>query len=112
LQILESCAKSLQTHAAIVQAVAETLRGDVDEFDENGQERMNKFALLVGQIKDAAAGIEQLKDTNVSFPIPVSSFSCCVTSIMVHQSFRPLVMIWVMWILLYLSAARNSRHLH
>ena len=70
MQILESCAKSLQTHAAIVEAVAETMRGDVDELNENGQETSKKFALLVGQIKDAAAGVEQLRAANVSHDIP------------------------------------------
>jgi hypothetical protein len=62
----------LQTHAAIVEAVAETLRGDVDESNENSKENLNKFALLVGQIKDAATGIEQLGHVNVSLPIAVS----------------------------------------
>ncbi|KAI4736836.1 hypothetical protein E4T50_12680 [Aureobasidium sp. EXF-12298] len=75
--ILESCAKSLQTHAAIVEAVAETLRGDVDESDENSKENLNKFALLVGQIKDAAAGVRQLGHVNVdkedSPPLPTES---------------------------------------
>jgi hypothetical protein len=66
LQVLSSCAKSLQTHAAIVEAVAETMRGDVDESDGNGGKTLNKFALLVAQIKDAAAGVEQLRDVNVS----------------------------------------------
>jgi hypothetical protein len=68
LQVLSSCAKSLQTHAAIVEAVAETMRGDMDEPDENGGKTLSKFALLVGQIKDAAAGVEQLRDVNVSRP--------------------------------------------
>ncbi|KAI4852551.1 hypothetical protein E4T44_01412 [Aureobasidium sp. EXF-8845] len=62
--VLSSCAKSLQTHAAIVEAVAETMRGDVDDSNENGGKTLNKFALLVAQIKDAAAGVEQLRDVN------------------------------------------------
>jgi hypothetical protein len=68
MQVLSSCAKSLQTHAAIVEAVAETMRGDVDESDEKDGKTLNKFALLVAHIKDAAAGVEQLRDVNVSRP--------------------------------------------
>jgi hypothetical protein len=76
LQVLSSCAKSLQTHAAIVEAVAETVRGDIEESDDNGGETLNKFALLVAQIKDAAAGVEQLRDVNVSRPYFYFSASC------------------------------------
>jgi hypothetical protein len=68
LQVLSSCAKSLQTHAAIVEAVAKTMRGDVDESDENAGKTLNKFALLVAQIKDAATVVEQLRVVSVSRP--------------------------------------------
>jgi len=72
LQILDSCAKSLQTHAAIIEAIAETLRGDADDHDESGKEKINKSSLLVAQIKDAATGMEELRDVKVSHSI--SSF--------------------------------------
>lgn len=65
----------MQTHAAIVEAVAETLRGDVDESDEKSKENLNKLASLVGQIKDAAAGVEQLGHVNVSHAISTSHSS-------------------------------------
>ncbi|THY30720.1 hypothetical protein D6D01_03160 [Aureobasidium pullulans] len=64
--ILKSCAKSLQTHASIVEAIAETLSAEADEsLDDGGVKASNKYSLLVGQIKDAAAGIEQLRNINV-----------------------------------------------
>lgn len=66
LQILSSCAKSLQAHASIVEAVSETVRGDADDLNESGKEKTNKFALLVAQIKDAAAHVEELSGVKVS----------------------------------------------
>ncbi|CAD0055120.1 unnamed protein product [Aureobasidium pullulans] len=64
--ILKSCAKSLQTHASIVEAIAETLSAEADEsLDDGGVKTSNKYSLLVGQIKDAAAGVEQLRNINV-----------------------------------------------
>ncbi|THZ14837.1 hypothetical protein D6C89_09991 [Aureobasidium pullulans] len=61
--ILKSCAKSLQTHASIVEAIAETLSAEADEsLDDGGVKASNKYSLLVGQIKDAAAGVDQLRN--------------------------------------------------
>ncbi|KEQ75108.1 hypothetical protein M436DRAFT_42482 [Aureobasidium namibiae CBS 147.97] len=72
--ILDTCAKSLQTHAAIIEAIAETLRGDADDHDESGKEKINKSSLLVAQIKDAAAGMEELRDVKEkSPPLPTES---------------------------------------
>ncbi|KAI4723144.1 hypothetical protein E4T48_00344 [Aureobasidium sp. EXF-10727] len=61
--ILKSCAKSLQTHAAIVEAVSETVNGSTNQSDQSSK-KLDKFRLLVGQIKDAAAGIEELRSAN------------------------------------------------
>ncbi|KAK6004478.1 hypothetical protein QM012_008340 [Aureobasidium pullulans] len=63
-EILESCVKSLQTHAAIVEAVAETMNGDAKQSNEPDGKQSNKYRLLVDQIKDAAAGVEQLRSVN------------------------------------------------
>ncbi|THX50080.1 hypothetical protein D6D06_08194 [Aureobasidium pullulans] len=66
MDILKSCAKSLQTHASIVEAIAETLSAEADEsLDDGGVKASNKYSLLVGQIKDAAAGVDQLRNINV-----------------------------------------------
>lgn len=62
----------MQTHAAIIEAIAETLRGDADDHDESGKEKINKSSLLVAQIKDAAAGMEELRDIKASHSISVS----------------------------------------
>ncbi|KAG9966362.1 hypothetical protein KCU61_g1195, partial [Aureobasidium melanogenum] len=62
--ILESCVKSLQTHASIVEAVAETMNGNVEQPHESDGKKSNKYRLLVDQIKDAATGVEQLKSVN------------------------------------------------
>jgi hypothetical protein len=57
----------LQTHASIVEAIAETLSAEADEsLDDGGVKASNKYSLLVGQIKDAAAGVDQLRNINVS----------------------------------------------
>ncbi|KAG9661051.1 hypothetical protein KCU95_g7836, partial [Aureobasidium melanogenum] len=75
--ILESCVKSLQTHASVVEAVAETLNGNVEQSDGSDGKKSNKYRLLVGQIKDAAAGVEQLRSVNSkkdgSPPLPTES---------------------------------------
>lgn len=72
MQILESCAKSLQTHANVVEAITETLRGNADDLDESGKEKINKFALLVAQIKDAAAHVQELSGVKASHSISIS----------------------------------------
>ncbi|THX74835.1 hypothetical protein D6D05_06792 [Aureobasidium pullulans] len=54
------------THAFIVEAIAETLSAEADEsLDDGGVKSFNKYSLLVGQIKDAAGGVEQLRHLNV-----------------------------------------------
>ncbi|THX31803.1 hypothetical protein D6C76_10199 [Aureobasidium pullulans] len=54
------------THASIVEAIAETLSAEADEsLDDGGVKTSNKYSLLVGQIKDAAAGVDQLRNINV-----------------------------------------------
>ncbi|KAG9556446.1 hypothetical protein KCU71_g14790, partial [Aureobasidium melanogenum] len=75
--ILESCVKSLQTHASIVEAVAETMNGNLEQFDGSDGKKSNKYRLLVDQIKDAATGVEQLRSVNAkedeSPPLPTES---------------------------------------
>lgn len=58
--------KSLQTHAAIVEAVAETIDDNVGQPAGSDGKKSNKYRLLVNQIKDAAAGVKQLRSENVS----------------------------------------------
>ncbi|KAG9695008.1 hypothetical protein KCU95_g4721, partial [Aureobasidium melanogenum] len=76
-EILESCVKSLQTHAAIVEAVTEAMNGNVELSDGIDRKKSIKYRLLVDQIKDAAAGVEQLRSVNVkkeeSPPLPTES---------------------------------------
>ncbi|KEQ59120.1 uncharacterized protein M437DRAFT_22492, partial [Aureobasidium melanogenum CBS 110374] len=76
-EILESCVKSLQTHATIVEAVAETMNGNVEQSDGTDRKESIKYRLLVDQIKDAAAGVEQLRSVNLkkeeSPPLPTES---------------------------------------
>jgi len=67
----------LQIHASIVEAIAETLSADADEcLDDGGVKASRKYSLLVGQIKDAAAGVEQLRDLNVSHKLHFTL--CCL----------------------------------
>ncbi|KAH0371219.1 hypothetical protein KCU65_g1884, partial [Aureobasidium melanogenum] len=76
-EILGSCVKSLHTHAAIVEAVAETMNGNTEQSDGTDGKKSNKYRLLVDQIKDAAAGVEQLRSANTkkeeSPPLPNES---------------------------------------
>jgi hypothetical protein len=75
----------LQTHASILEAIAETLSAEADEsLDDGGVKAFNKYSLLVGQIKDAAAGVEQLRHLNVSHQFSsimycryLCSVACC-----------------------------------
>ncbi|KAI5203401.1 hypothetical protein E4T39_04206 [Aureobasidium subglaciale] len=74
--VLDACAKSLQAHAEIVEAVAETLFINSGGNCFDGVKVSNKHALLVGQIKDAAIGVEKLGATNIkreSPPLPTES---------------------------------------
>ncbi|KAI5275917.1 hypothetical protein E4T47_01128 [Aureobasidium subglaciale] len=74
--VLNACAKSLQAHAEIVEAVAETIAVNSDKDSVDGTKVSNKYALLVGQIKDAAIGVEKLGVANVkreSPPLPTES---------------------------------------
>jgi hypothetical protein len=59
--------KSLQTHASIVEAVAETMNDNFEQSNKSDGKEANKYKLLVDQIKDAAIGVEQLRSLNVSF---------------------------------------------
>ncbi|KAH0018642.1 hypothetical protein KCU78_g7076, partial [Aureobasidium melanogenum] len=76
-EILDSCVKSLQTHASIIEAVAETMNGNVKQSDGSDGKKSIKYKLLVDQIKDAAAGVEQLRSVNAnkdgSPPLPTES---------------------------------------
>jgi len=76
----------LQAHAAIVEAVAETLRSNADDHDGSDRNKTNKFALLVAQIKDAAAGVEQLRAVNVSHDIPPLSPLLFALLLLVYES--------------------------
>ncbi|KAI5200857.1 hypothetical protein AUEXF2481DRAFT_471905 [Aureobasidium subglaciale EXF-2481] len=74
--VLNACAKSLQAHAEIVEAVAETIAVNSDKDSVDETKVSNKYALLVGQIKDAAIGVEKLGAANVkreSPPLPTES---------------------------------------
>ncbi|KAH0381707.1 hypothetical protein KCU92_g6826, partial [Aureobasidium melanogenum] len=76
-EILESCVKSLQTHASIVEAVAETMNDNFEQSNKSDGKEANKYKLLVDQIKDAAIGVEQLRSLNAkkdkSPPLPTES---------------------------------------
>ncbi|KAH0022762.1 hypothetical protein KCU78_g5666, partial [Aureobasidium melanogenum] len=76
-EILESCVKSLQTHASIVEAVAETMNDNFEQSNKSDGKEANKYKLLVDQIKDAAIGVEQLRSVNAkkdgSPPLPTES---------------------------------------
>ncbi|KAH0152313.1 hypothetical protein KCU67_g9886, partial [Aureobasidium melanogenum] len=76
-EILESCVKSLQTHASVVEAVAETMNGNVEQSDQSDGKKSIKYKLLVDQIKDAAIGVERLRSVDTkkdgSPPLPTES---------------------------------------
>jgi hypothetical protein len=57
---------------AIVEAVAETMRGDVDELDKKAMDKLEDLLFLATEVRNAATGIEVVSNDNVSRPIYIS----------------------------------------
>jgi hypothetical protein len=72
---LQSCAKSLQAHVAIVEAVAETMRGDVNE---KAMDKLEDLLFLATEVRNAATAIEVVSNDNVSRLISGSILSSYV----------------------------------
>jgi hypothetical protein len=57
---------------AIVEAVAETMRGDVDELDKKATDKLEDLLFLATEVRNAATGIEVVSNDNVSRLISIS----------------------------------------